>query len=203
MGKRREYGTIVQIGDVYVSEEVLTEYFACDYPVCRGACCIIGESGAPLREEELDPLERNYPSYAPLMTPSGQEAVSAKGFFEIDRDGDLVTPVVPGEPGREACAFCHFPGSGDCLCAIEKAFSEGKCSFPKPVSCRLYPIRVVRLGEGTVGLNLHRWDICKAAFEKGRREKVRVFEFLRDPLEETFGRDFYAALCEAARHLGR
>lgn len=201
MGKRKAYGAIVQIGDVYVSEDVLTEYFACDYGKCRGACCIIGESGAPLKEEELEDLERNYPVYSPLMTPEGRAAVAEKGFFEVDRDGDLVTPVVPGEPLREACAFCHFPGNGDCLCAIEKQFLAGRGTFPKPVSCRLYPIRVVPLGEGTVGLNLHRWEICRDAFEKGRKEKVRVFEFLRGPLEETFGPDFYDALCAAARHL--
>ena len=113
------FGTIVEIGDILVSEDVILEFFACDYPVCKGCCCIIGDSGAPLKEEELEPLEANYGIYSPLMSEAGRAAVDAKGFFEIDRDGDLVTPVVPG---REECVFCHFDKDGNCFCAIEREF---------------------------------------------------------------------------------
>lgn len=194
----RDFGTIIEIGDILVSEEVVTEYFACDYPVCKGCCCIIGDSGAPLKEEELDQLEACYPVFSPLMSEAGRDAVKAKGFFEIDREGDIVTPVVPG---REECAYCRIEPSGNCLCAIEMQYLKGLCSFRKPVSCSLYPIRVVDLGGGRKGLNLHCWHICKAAYEKGKKEKVRVYEFLREPLTEAFGADFYSALSEAARIL--
>lgn len=192
------FGTIIEIGDVLVSEDVILEYFACDYPVCKGCCCIIGDSGAPLKEEELEPLEANYSVYSPLMTPKGRAAVDAKGFFEIDRDGDLVTPVVPGS---EECAYCHFDGDGNCFCAIERQFCKGLGTFRKPISCSLYPIRVVDLGGGRVGLNLHRWHICADAYKKGRREGIRVYEFLRGPLTDAFGAEFYSALSEAARML--
>jgi len=196
MGRgERKFGTIIQIGDILVSEDVVTEWFACDYPVCRGRCCIVGDSGAPLKEEELEPLEKNYGAYAPLMREEGRAAVREKGFFEIDRDGDLVTPLVPGS---EECAFCHFE-EGSCLCSIERTFLAGKSRFRKPVSCSLYPVRVVDLGGGRIGLNLHRWDICRCAFEKGAREKIRAYEFLREPLTEAYGADFYDALCAAAR----
>ena len=67
MGHRKRFGTIVQLGDILVSEDVILEYFACDYPVCRGKCCIVGDSGAPLKEEELDPIEANYAVFSPLM----------------------------------------------------------------------------------------------------------------------------------------
>ena len=194
----RAFGTIVEIGDVLVSEDVILEYFACDYPVCKGCCCIIGDSGAPLKEEELEPLEANYSIYSPLMTEKGRAAVDAKGFFEIDREGDLVTPVVPGS---EECAYCHFDGSGNCFCAIEREFCKGHGTFRKPISCSLYPIRVVDLGGGRVGLNLHRWHICKDAYEKGRREGIRVYQFLRGPLTEAFGQEFYSALEAAAMML--
>ena len=198
MSKRKDFGTIIEIGDVLVSEDVVLEFFACDYPVCKGKCCIIGDSGAPLKEEELEPLEANYPIYSPLMREQGRAAVAAKGFFEIDRDGDLVTPVVDGS---EECAYCHFAPDGSCMCAIEKQFCQGKGTFHKPISCSLYPIRVADLGGGRVGLNLHRWHICKEAYEKGRREGIRVYEFLRGPLTEAFGQEFYSALEEAARML--
>ena len=90
------FGTIIEIGDILVSEEVVLEFFACDYAVCKGKCCIVGDSGAPLLEEELEPIEAAYPVFSPLMRPEGRAAVQAKGFFEIDRDGDLVTPLVSG-----------------------------------------------------------------------------------------------------------
>lgn len=195
---KRDFGTIVEIGDILVSEDVILEFFACDYPVCKGKCCIVGDSGAPLKEDELEPLEANYAHYSPLMRPEGRAAVEAKGFFEIDREGDIVTPLVEGS---EECAFCHFEADGSCLCSIERQFEKGHGTFRKPVSCSLYPIRVVDLGGSRLGLNLHRWDICREAYEKGRREGIRVYQFLHGPLTEAFGQEFYSALSEAARML--
>ena len=196
MGNNR-FGTIIQIGDILVSEDVVLEFFACDYPVCMGCCCIIGDSGAPLLEEELESIEQGYPAYAPLMRPEGRQAVADKGFFEIDRDGDIVTPLVPGS---EEYAFCHFE-DGNCFCAMERMYFAGKIPFRKPISCWLYPIRVTRLTGGGFALNVHKQAICKEAFEKGRREGIRVYQFLREPLIYQFGSEFYDALCAAAEHI--
>ena len=196
MGNNR-FGTIIQIGDILVSEDVVLEYFACDYPVCKGCCCIIGDSGAPLEEYELEPIEQGFPEYAPLMRPEGRQTVAEKGFFEIDRDGDIVTPLVPGS---EECAFCHFEGE-NCFCAMERLFLAGKTSFRKPISCWLYPIRITQLTGGGKALNVHRQAICKEAFEKGRREGIRVYQFLREPLIQLFGEEFYSALSAAAMRL--
>ncbi len=189
--RREDFGTIIQIGDVLVSEDVVCEFFACDYPVCKGACCIVGDSGAPLEEEELPALERDYPSFCGLMSEAGRAAAESSGFFAIDREGDLVTPLVPG---TEECAYCRFEGD-NCLCAIEKA------GLTKPISCALYPIRVKKFRGGGMALNLHRWDICKCAFERGRREGIRVYQFLREPIIRRFGLDFYEALSAAAEHV--
>lgn len=186
------FGTIVQIGDCLISEDVILEYFACDYAACKGCCCVEGDSGAPLDESELEGLERGYARYCPHMTSKGRETVDSKGFFEIDREGDIVTPVV-GESGE--CAFCHFAGDGSVWCSIEK------CGLVKPASCRLYPIRVTPLTGGGKALNLHRWGICRAAYEKGKKEGVRVYQFLREPLVQCYGKDFYEALCAAAEHV--
>lgn len=187
----KEFGTIIQIGDILVSEDVVLEFFSCDYQQCRGRCCIIGDSGAPLDEDEDERLERDYDGYKALMTEEGRQAIREKGFLEVDIQNDVVTPLAPDG----SCAFCHFPGNGDCLCAIEKA------GFRKPVSCSLYPVRVTRFNGGGLALNLHRWDICKEAFEKGKRENVRVYQFLKRPLTENFGEEFYEALEAAAEHL--
>lgn len=192
-----EHPSIIQIGDILVSSEIITECFACDYAKCKGACCIVGESGAPLLEEELPLLERDYRKFRPLMSPQGCEKVEKAGFFEIDVDGDYVTPLLGNS---EECVFTRFEGD-NCLCAIELAHNAGKCGFVKPISCRLYPIRVTTLSSGMKALNLHRWNLCKCAFEKGRKEVIPVFRFLKTPLTEAFGQEFYSMLEAAARTL--
>lgn len=198
MSSNNKFGTIIQIGDILVSEDVVTEYFACDYAVCKGSCCIIGDSGAPLEESELEPLEENYPIYSKLMRPQGRAQIDKEGFFSIDRDGDIVTPVVDQ---TEECAYTTFDEAGDCFCSIERCFFQGECKFRKPQSCWLYPIRVTKLTGGGQALNLHRWGICKDAYEKGRREGIRVYQFLRDPLISVFGQDFYDALTYIAKNI--
>ena len=197
MGKGNTIPSIIQIDDCLVSSEILTEYFACDYGKCRGCCCIVGDSGAPLDESEPEAIEKNYHVFSPLMREQGRTAVAEKGFFEIDRDGDMVTPLVPGS---EECAYTCFDRDGNCFCAIERKWFEGKGDFRKPISCWLYPIRVSVLGNGMRALNLHRWEICKDAFEKGRRENIRVFEFLEEPIVRCFGQEFFQALKQCAEH---
>ena len=192
------HGTIIQIDDCLVSEEILTEYFACDYEKCKGCCCVIGDSGAPLEECAAEAIEKNYPVFSPIMSDEGRLAVASKGFFEIDRDGDMVTPLVPGS---EECAYTLFDEDGNCFCSMERCWFKGEGDFRKPISCWLYPIRITQLSNGTRALNLHRWHICQDAFAKGKKEKVRVYEFLREPIERYFGEDFYSALSEAAKML--
>ena len=191
----KDFGTIVQIGDCLLSEEIFTEHFACDYEVCKGKCCIVGDCGAPLEEEEIELLERDYPVYSALMSEKGKAAAESKGFFEVDFEGDIVTPLVPG---TQECAYTLFDEQGHCFCSIERCFLAQKCSFHKPISCSLYPIRITKLSNGGLALNLHRWDICAPAFEKGRRDGVKVYEFLRAPLIERFGEEFYEQVEAAA-----
>lgn len=186
------FGTIIEIGDILVSEDVISEFFACDYEKCKGICCVEGDSGAPVLEEELDSLEEGYSVYSALMSEDGKKSIEKNGFFTIDRDGDIVTPLVDGSC---ECAYTHFLPDGKCLCAIEC------CQLKKPVSCSLYPIRVTQLGGGRIALNLHRWHICKDAFRKGREEGVRVYQFLRTPLINSYGKEFYEALDAAAKHI--
>lgn len=175
-----------------MQEDVLTEFFCCDYDSCGGVCCKEGSSGAPLDESELQPLEDNYRIYSPLMTAEGVEAVKKNGFFSIDIDNDIVTPLIEGSG---ECAYTHKLPDGRLLCSMEK------CGCLKPLSCSLYPVRVARHDDGNCELQLHRWDICRCAFEKGRKEGVRVYRFLEKPLKKAFGEDFYEALEAAAKYI--
>ena len=201
---------MIAIGEILVSDEILTEYFCCDYGRCKGACCVVGESGAPLEAGEDQQLEKSWPAFSPIMTACGRKCVADRGFFEIDRDGDMVTPLMEMTPSERSaagnktlcsspdnpCAYAFFE-EGNCLCAIERAHINRKCEFVKPISCRLYPIRVVTFSDGSRALNLHRWNLCREAFEKGKKDGIKVYRFLREPIIAAFGADFYAQLCAA------
>lgn len=190
---RSVLGRIIQIGEVLISEEVVSEYFACDYPVCGGLCCIEGDAGAPLEEDEPKGLEADYPKFSPLMSEAACKRVDEVGFFELDREGELVTPCVGG---AGECVYCRIARpEQSALCAIEMS------GCTKPISCALYPIRISKMPGGGLALNLHRWNICAPAYEKGRREGIRVYQFLKAPLIRRFGPDFYEALCIAADHI--
>lgn len=188
-----KYPAIIQIGDCLVSSEIFTEMYSCDYAKCKGCCCIIGDSGAPLEDSEADRISGLYPVFEKYMTENGRLAVSENGFAVTDSDGDLVTPLV----GKEECAYAMFE-DGNCLCAIERAYFNGEIQFRKPISCWLYPIRVSRLSNGMAALNLHRWHICRDAFRKGKKDGIPVFRFLKEPLVHAFGEEFYKELEEVS-----
>ncbi|MBP3355769.1 MAG: DUF3109 family protein [Rikenellaceae bacterium] len=185
-----------QIDDKIISREILTEPFCCDLGRCKGICCVEGNAGAPLELEEADTLEAEWEHYKPYMTPEGVRAVERQGFVVVDCDGDYTTPLVE----EAECAF-SYRENGITLCAIEKAWAEGRTPFRKPVSCHLYPIRVARFSNGTYGLNYHRWSVCRDAVACGRRLGIPVYQALREPLIRRFGEEFYRALEQAASFL--
>ena len=186
---------MIQIDDKIVSTDLLTEKFCCDPSRCKGACCVEGNAGAPLEAEEIEILEREYETYKPYLKPEGIAAIERQGFMVVDEDGDLTTPLVDDAQ----CAYTYTE-NGVTLCAIEKAWAEGKTPFRKPISCHLYPIRVMRFSNGTVGLNYHRWSVCAPARRCGARLGIPVYKALREPIVRRFGEEFYKAL-EAAEEL--
>jgi len=188
---------MLEIDDKIVSLDVLCEAFCCDLSRCRGACCVEGESGAPLSEEEVDLLEEEYDNYKPYMTAKGVEAIQQQGFMVVDSDNEYTTPLI----AQRECAY-SFEQDGVTLCAIERAYREGHTAFVKPVSCHLYPIRVTRFRNGSHGLVYHRWDTCHAARESGSLNATPLYRALREPLVRRFGEEFYRAL-EAADEMLR
>lgn len=187
---------MLEIDDKIISLDLFGEHFLCDISQCRGACCVEGNAGAPLEDDEVDTLEDEYDAYKPYMKPEGVAAIEDQGFMVVDADGDYTTPLI----GDAECAY-SFEEGGITYCAIERAYREGKTSFVKPVSCHLYPVRVSRFGNGSYGLNYHRWNICHSACERGEVTSTPVYKALKEPLIRRFGTEFYDALEEAARFL--
>ena len=54
---------MISIGKSLVSEEVLSEQFVCDLQKCKGACCVEGDAGAPLEEDEVRILKEEYSNF--------------------------------------------------------------------------------------------------------------------------------------------
>lgn len=184
---------MIEIDDKIVSVDLLRECFACDLTQCKGICCVEGNAGAPLEMDEVDVLEEEWENYRPYMTPEGIEAVERQGFMVVDPDGDYTTPLVDDAE----CAF-SYEENGVTYCAIERAWKEGKTPFRKPISCHLYPIRLACFSNGSIGLNYHRWDVCRSACECGKRLGIPVYRALKEPIIRRFGEEFYHQLEAAA-----
>lgn len=178
------------VGETLVSEELLEEHFVCDLNACKGQCCVEGESGAPLNQDELPLLEKVYDQVIPFMRPEGIEAIEKHGLYTVDSDGDFVTTLV--SEGKE-CAFVTFDDNGVAKCALEQAYNAGATDWKKPMSCHLYPVRLAKLPE-YIALNYHRWQVCSPACELGKALKVPVYKFLREPLIRKFGEIWYEEL---------
>lgn len=179
---------MIQIGRNIVSFDVLEEKFCCDLGFCKGVCCVHGDSGAPLEKDEAEILENVFPKVKPYLRKESILSIEKQGFYIIDSDGDLVTPLLNGKE----CAYAYFE-NGIAKCAIEKAYFDKKIAFRKPVSCHLYPIRITDYKEFSA-VNYHKWEICAEAVKKGKKENIPVYIFLKDALIRKYGQEWYNEL---------
>ncbi len=187
---------MIEVGSVLVHEDVIRENFVCNLNKCKGACCIEGDSGAPLAPEERAIMDAIYPKVKPYMTERGIATVEQDGTYVTDFEGDYTTPCV--DTNKE-CAYVIWE-NGITKCAIEKAYEAGDIDWKKPISCHLYPIRVTTYPEFDV-LHYDRWSICSPACSFGDELKVRVHEFLKGPLTRKYGAEWYSELEEAVEDL--
>lgn len=187
---------LVEVMDKVVSTQIFERKFVCDLNACKGACCVLGDAGAPLTLEEIDILEEDIEEIKPFMRPEGLEAIAKQGVFYIDQENDAGTTLV----NNQECAFVFFDEKGITKCAIEKAHSLGKTSFKKPISCHLYPIRVKQFPDFKA-LNYDVWDICEPACACGDKLDVPVYRFLKEPLIRAFGDEFFEELSIVEREL--
>lgn len=173
-----------------VTLDVVERFFCCDIDACLGQCCIDGDAGAPLTAQEEQEIKQILPEIWDDLLPRAQQEIEQNGISYLDPEGELVTQILD----NSNCVFsCYAPG-GKCICAIEKAYREGRISFVKPISCALYPLRLKTLSNGSVAVNYHRWKICKSAEVLGRSKGIRVYEFLKEPLIRRFGQQWYDEL---------
>jgi len=180
---------IIEIDDKLVSTELFSKDFVCNLSACKGACCVEGDTGAPLTVEEVALIENNLEQIAPFMTKAGLDVVKRKGVSYLDEHGEPVTSLVKGKD----CVYVFRDENNITKCSIEHAYRIGKIPFNKPISCHLYPIRVKKL-EKFESLNYDRWSICSDACALGKELKVPVYRFLKEPLIRAYGPKFYVEL---------
>lgn len=185
---------MIEIDNTLIADELLEKKFVCDLNACKGECCVAGDAGAPLEQEELKILKDILPKVLPYLTEEGKKAISEKGIYEIDEDGDYVTPLI--STGTKPCAFIVYDEKKIAKCGIEQAYLDGKIDFKKPISCHLYPVRLSQNNMYTL-VNYNHWSVCKDACTLGNKLDVKVYKFLKEPLTRKFGAEWFKKL-EAA-----
>lgn len=180
---------MLAIQNTLVSLDLLERHFVCDLNACKGACCVKGDAGAPLTDEEIDLLENIIDDILPYLDEEGKAMIAKKGVFEIDVDGDKGTALL--QNGR--CAFAIVDDNGMVSCGIEKAEKAGDITFKKPISCHLYPVRITEYKEYDA-VNYNKWSICKPACDCGAKLDVPLFKFLKEALTRKYGNEWYEEL---------
>lgn len=186
---------MLEIGKTLVSLDLITSNFTCDLAACRGACCVTGDSGAPLEPDEVIKLDEVFPALRPFLREESVRTIEEMGTSVTDAEMDTVTPL---NDGKE-CAYAFFEDS-IARCAIEKAFMEGVVDFRKPVSCHLYPIRIKKYSRFDA-VNYDRWEICRRAIMLGDELQLPVYRFVKDALARHYGDEWFKLLDIAAKNL--
>ena len=181
------YG-MMEIDGILISEDIKKVFFVCNLDKCKGACCVEGDLGAPLEEDELPKLEEIYDRVKPYMSNEGIFEVNRQGKYVLDIEGDYSTPTIKGKE----CAYAVY-SNGILKCAIEQAYREGKIDWPKPVSCHLYPIRILKK-PNIEAINYDKWEICSPACSLGKSLGILLYKFLKEPLIRKYGADWYEKL---------
>lgn len=188
---------MLQIEDTIISLDIFDKKFCCDLAQCKGACCIEGESGAPLEKEEIEAIQQALPLIWEDLSIEARKLINQQGVSYQDASGEDVTSIVDGKD----CVFTCYDEKGICYCALEKAWRAGKIPFVKPISCHLYPIRLKKLAAGGIALNYQKWSVCASACDCGKQLNMPIYQFLKEPLVRKFGEEWYRQLCLAAEML--
>ena len=189
---------LVEIGNKIVSTDIFSEQFTCDLKKCKGACCVKGNGGAPLKENEVDKIQNNIEKIKPYMSKSGIETVNKEGVYYLDEEDTPATKLID----KKECCFVYFDEDEIAKCSIETAYKAGDINFNKPESCHLYPIRIKEFNEFTA-INYETWDICSPACSLGKSLKVPVYQFLKEPIIRVFGNSFFEELTKVDQELNK
>jgi hypothetical protein len=185
---------VIAIDNILISDEVVEAQFVCDLQKCKGGCCEDGDAGAPLEQDEMKIIEDNLETVLPYLTQEGIAEIKRQGKFYYDKEFGWVTPTINGG----LCAYGFRDKQGIIKCGFEAAYNDGKLSWKKPISCHLFPIRLTESKQYTMVNYEPREVLCNPACAFGKKLKVPVYQFLKEPIERKFGAEFYDTLHQIA-----
>ena len=180
-----------------ISDDIAEKHFVCDLAKCKGACCVDGDAGAPLENDELMIIDRSFNIVKPYLTPEALEVIAEKGRYVNDAEFGWVTSTI----GTGICVYGYNDENGVVKCAFEQAYYEGKLKWTKPISCHLFPV-IIEEGKLYERMNYEpRATHCKPACTLGEQLKVPVYQFLKEPIVRKYGEEFYNALDHIAKEI--
>ena len=187
---------MIAIENIFISDEVVEEQFVCDLHKCKGGCCIDGDAGAPLTNEELEEVNAAIVHVKHLLTKEGQLVIETEGNYTYDREFGWVTPTI----SNGMCAYGLVDGQGIVKCSFEQVYNEGKIKWKKPISCHLYPIKISK-SENTDQEYVNyepREPMCNPGCALGQKLKVPTYVFLKEAIVRKYGEEFYEVLTQIA-----
>jgi hypothetical protein len=186
---------MIVVNGVVVDDDVLRAKFRCDVERCKGACCVVGDLGAPVTSDEVEIIESLLDKIKPFLPEANQKTIEAKGIYEAHHGSLFLTTV----EGRE-CVFATIDEKGIATCNLEKLYLNGESKFQKPLSCHLFPIRV-RQRFGMEALVYMQIEECEAGRACGANENITLYEFLAPALERKYGTNWAKAFLKTAEKI--
>jgi hypothetical protein len=190
---------MIVIDNILVSDDIVSKQFVCDLAKCKGGCCEEGDAGAPLEDEELDIILSVYERVKPYLSDAAIKEIEKKGKYVYHKEFGWVTPTLGSD--SEICVYGYRDEKGIIKCAFEQAYYDGAIEWKKPISCHLFPVTTRNGKNGNYErVNYEpREKLCNPACGLGKKLKVPVYEFLKEPLIRKYGKAFYDVLDEIAK----
>jgi len=175
-----------QVQYTILPDEVAYAKFACNPVRCKGACCVAGDAGAPLSEDEVSILHSVYETIKYRLRQESVNTVEKYGVTEGKKKEPRVRCNKNG-----ACVFAVFNPKGVASCAIQKAHQDGLINWEKPISCHLFPLRIKEYGELEYASYRYIEPLCQTACAFGCEKEVFLSEFLQPALVRYYGKTWY------------
>lgn len=186
-----------KVENTILADDIATAKFSCDLPRCKGACCVVGDAGAPVSKSEIPVLHK---AYRLLKNELPHESVQV-----AERNGVVIGTESKGYEistvGSNECIFVKHDDQGIAYCAIQKAYFEGRFNWEKPISCHLFPVRLKHIAGFDYANYEYVPKLCSAACEKGEKENTYLAEFLQKPLVRRYGEKWYQSFLRACKEI--
>lgn len=176
-----------RVQDTILSEDIATARFACDLSRCKGACCVVGNAGAPVNKDEIPVLKNAFKLLRDELNPAAAGVVEEEGLIKGDSDSGYELNCIDGKE----CVFVTYNEHGISQCAIQKAFYEERLNWEKPLSCHLFPIRLKRIVDFDYANFEYIPALCNAGCDRGKEEGIWLSYFLKEPLIRRYGEKWY------------